>query len=93
MPPVGFEPTISGGERPAAAHLRVISPSQRPLLWQHITLTNGRHPCPRRDSNPQSQQTMRILGSFNCTKLITFNTVPIETVGIGFHKHINSFKP
>jgi hypothetical protein len=24
--------------------------------WQHTTLTKERHPCPRRDSNPQSQQ-------------------------------------
>ena len=24
--------------------------------WQHTTLTTYKHPCPRRDSNPQSQQ-------------------------------------
>jgi hypothetical protein len=24
--------------------------------WQHTTLSRDRHPCPRRDSNPQSQQ-------------------------------------
>ena len=24
--------------------------------WQHTTLTRDKHPCPRRDSNPQSQQ-------------------------------------
>jgi hypothetical protein len=24
--------------------------------WQHTTLTRDRHPCPRQDSNPQSQQ-------------------------------------
>jgi hypothetical protein len=24
--------------------------------WQHTTFTTDRHPCPRRDSNPQSQQ-------------------------------------
>jgi hypothetical protein len=38
---------------------RVISPTQRPLRdnnTQHTTLTRDRHPCPRRDSNPQSQQ-------------------------------------
>jgi len=23
--------------------------------WQHTTLTTDRHPCPRRDSKPQSQ--------------------------------------
>ena len=25
--------------------------------WQHTTFTRNRHPCPRWDSNPQSQQT------------------------------------
>jgi len=25
--------------------------------WQHATLTSDRYPFPRRDSNPQSQQT------------------------------------
>ena len=24
--------------------------------WQHTTLTTNKHPCPKRDSNPQSQQ-------------------------------------
>ena len=24
--------------------------------WQHTTFTRDKHPCPRRDSNPQSQQ-------------------------------------
>ena len=24
--------------------------------WQHTTITREKHPCPRRDSNPQSQQ-------------------------------------
>jgi len=24
--------------------------------WQHTTLTREKYPCPRRDSNPQSQQ-------------------------------------
>jgi len=24
--------------------------------WQHPTLTTDKHPCPRWDSNPQSQQ-------------------------------------
>jgi len=24
--------------------------------WQHTTLTTDKHPCPRWDSNPQSQQ-------------------------------------
>jgi len=34
--------------------------SDRPVAgtstWQHTALTKNRHPCPRRDSNPQSQQ-------------------------------------
>ena len=34
----------------------MISSSQGPLsTWQHTTLTKDRHPCPRWDSNPQSQ--------------------------------------
>ena len=28
--------------------------------WQHTTLTKDRHPCPHRDSNPQSQQLMAV---------------------------------
>jgi hypothetical protein len=28
--------------------------------WQHTTLTRHRHPCLRRDSNPQSQQAQRL---------------------------------
>ena len=32
------------------------SARQRHLTCQHTTLTRDRHPCPRRDSNPQSQQ-------------------------------------
>jgi hypothetical protein len=27
-------------------------------MWQHTTLTKDRYPCPRRDSNPQSQQVI-----------------------------------
>jgi hypothetical protein len=50
-------------------------PSDKPVAetstWQHTTLTRDRHPCPRPDSNPQSQQasgrrptpTARPLGS------------------------------
>jgi hypothetical protein len=43
---------------------RVISPSQR----QHTTLTRDKHPCPRRNSNPRSQQaSSRRLGSAQVT--------------------------
>jgi hypothetical protein len=35
---------------------RVISPTQRSLLG-NTTLTTDRQPCPRRDLNPQSQET------------------------------------
>ena len=36
-------------------HVEIL-PSQRPLTRQHTTLKRDRHSCPRRDSNPQSQQ-------------------------------------
>ena len=36
----------------------MISPSQRPLPDKHTTFTTEKHPCPRRNSNPQSQQTI-----------------------------------
>jgi hypothetical protein len=32
-------------------------PDAETSAWQHTTLTRDRHPCHRRDSNPQSQQT------------------------------------
>ena len=31
-------------------------PAAETSTWQHTTLTTDRHPCPRRDSNPQSQR-------------------------------------
>jgi len=31
-------------------------PTAESSTWQHTTLTRRRHPCPRRNSNPQSQQ-------------------------------------
>ena len=31
-------------------------PEAETSTWQHTTLTTDRHPCPRWDSNPQSQQ-------------------------------------
>jgi hypothetical protein len=31
-------------------------PDAQTSTWQHTTLTRDRHPCPRRDSNSQSQQ-------------------------------------
>jgi len=34
----------------------VISSSQRPLPWQHTTLTTDRYPCPPWNSNPKFQQ-------------------------------------
>jgi hypothetical protein len=33
-------------------------PVAKPPTWQHTTLTTDRYPCPRWDSNPQSQQTI-----------------------------------
>jgi len=34
-----------------------IKPTQTPLPAQFKTLTRDRHPCSRRDSNPQSRRT------------------------------------
>jgi hypothetical protein len=31
-------------------------PNPGTSTWQHRTLTRDRHPCPRKDSNPQAQQ-------------------------------------
>jgi len=31
-------------------------PNAETSTWQHTTLTMDKHPCPRRDSNPQAQQ-------------------------------------
>jgi hypothetical protein len=31
-------------------------PDAEASSWQHTTFTSDRHPCPQRDSNPQSQQ-------------------------------------
>jgi hypothetical protein len=51
-------------------------PDAETSTWQHTTHTRDRHPCPRRDSNPQSQQGngrrptpywARPLGSDVCT--------------------------
>jgi hypothetical protein len=62
-------------------------PDAETSTWPHTTLTRDRHPCPRRDSNPQSQQgsgcrttrlTARPLWSTKIgdTHLITFRWVP-----------------
>ena len=57
---------------------RGLGPSQRPLPAQHTTFTTDKYPCPRRKSNPQSQQasghrptpyTARPLESASCTGL------------------------
>jgi len=31
-------------------------PETEASTWQHTTLTGGRHPCPQRDSNPESEK-------------------------------------
>jgi hypothetical protein len=38
--------------------------------WQHTALTRDRHPCPRRDSNPQSQQA-------NCRRPTPYSARPL----------------
>jgi len=51
--PCGLEPTHHWGFTITRYDTsgRVISPT-----WQHTILTSNRHPWPRRDSNPHSQQ-------------------------------------
>jgi hypothetical protein len=62
-------------------------------IWQHITVTRDRHPCPRWDSNPQSQQangcrptpyTAWLLGSADCR--VTENDIwqPLTTQHTSF---------
>ena len=62
------------------------SPDAGTSTWQHTTLTTDKHPYPRRDSNPQSQQasghrltslTARPLGS---TIIIIIIIIIIDTV-------------
>ena len=41
--------------------------------WQHTTLKRERYPCPRRDSNPQSQQANGHCDwHYSCTRNLTF---------------------
>jgi len=63
-PPSGPNPLIiedswSHSDTPHSVGL--LWTSDRPVAgtstWQHTTLTTDTHPCPRRDSNPQSQQS------------------------------------
>ena len=63
-PPVGqglliIEDSWSHSDTPHTVWL--LWTSDRPVVQtstcQHTTLTRDRHPCPRRDSNPQSPQT------------------------------------
>jgi hypothetical protein len=49
--------------------------------WQNTTLTTDRHPCPRRDSNPQSQQasgrrpTLRPRGHWDRQQSLLMDTI------------------
>ena len=64
MPPAGFEPTISAGERPthndAPQSVGLLWTSDQLVAetstWQHTTLATDKDRCPRWDSNPRSQQ-------------------------------------
>jgi hypothetical protein len=53
----GFMTTLS--DTPHSVRLLWTSdqPDAQTSTWQHTTLTRDRHQCPRRDSNPPSQQT------------------------------------
>jgi hypothetical protein len=56
-------------------------PDAQTSTWQHTTLTTDRHPCNRRDSNPQSQEA-------SGRRLTPFDRA---ATGIG-DRHINSGK-
>ena len=63
-PPVGqgfliIEDSPSHSDTPRLVGLLWTSnqPGTETSTWQHTTLTRNRHPCPQRDSNPQSQQS------------------------------------
>jgi hypothetical protein len=75
QPPVGqtlliVEASRSHSDTPHSVGLLWTSdqPDAETSTWQHTTLTGDRHPCFRRDSNPQSQRAatdlcLRPLGS------------------------------
>jgi hypothetical protein len=54
-----IEASPSHSDTPYSIGLRWASdqPNAETSTWQHTTLTTDWHPCPRWDSNPQSQQT------------------------------------
>jgi hypothetical protein len=63
QPPVGQGPLIieasrSHSDTPHSVGLLWSSdqPDAETSTWQHTTFTRDRHPCPQRDSNPQSQE-------------------------------------
>ena len=74
MPPVGIEPKISAGERPAAVGLLWTSDQHvaETSTWQHTTLTTDKYPCPRWDSNPRSQQVsgLRLHGYLSVVSIV-----------------------
>ena len=47
-------------------------PVAQTYTWQHITLTRGRHPRSRRDSNPQSQQA-------SCRWATPYTALPLQS--------------
>jgi len=54
-----IDTSLSHSETPQSFGLLWTSdqPEADTSTWQHKTLTRHRHPCLRRDSNPQSQET------------------------------------
>jgi len=51
---------LSGSHSDTPHSVELLWSSERPVAetstWQHTTITRNSHPCPRRDSNQQSQQ-------------------------------------
>ena len=55
---LSFEASRSHSDTPQSVRLlrTIDQPDAQTSTWQHTILTTDRHPCHRRESNPQSQQ-------------------------------------
>ena len=76
-PPVGqglliVEDSRSHSDTPHSLGLLWTSdqPDAETSTWQQTTLTTDRHPCPRRDSNSQSQQASGLRPSGPCSRYL-----------------------
>jgi hypothetical protein len=60
-------------------------PDEETSTWQHTTLTTDRHPCPRQDSNPQSQQV-------NSRRPTPWTARPLGSADIVYAWHLPRFR-